>query len=374
VADNACELYDLAHDPAERTNLADRRGDEVRSLRELLQGWEESHGRFEHEAQAVSPPPPALERAMQGDRTAAVDLAALLGTMNDDLASRAIRALAELGNDALPVRDALARAMDRTGPVRTDAGIALARLGDARGEPVAEGALASGDVPTERRAALALARLGSHAGVPQLSAWARDASATDAARDGAIEALTVLRDARGFDTWIALLDDARVAPAAARALGALGDRRAVPALLTTARTTRYALTRRASLGALASLGAPEALALTVHALAGPEALPDAFPLMAALGEPGRHLAGIAAPASGPRFTMRGPVPTGPAWLYVRVTAAGPGSVAIGGAEASVPGGESEIRLPSSGPTRSMALVVRGTVRVTGVFVVAREPP
>jgi HEAT repeat protein len=81
-----------------------------------------------------------------------------------------------------------------------------------------------------------------------------DRSAPDADRDAAIAALEPMRAAVSFEAWMALLEDPRLAPVGARALGELGDRRALDALRRTMETTRYDATREAARRALAVMG------------------------------------------------------------------------------------------------------------------------
>lgn len=377
VSEGSCELFDLRTDPHERANLVDVRSSRVAALRPLLEGWQESHGRFEREGEgAASAIPPVVERALQGDVSAAPAVARLLDSLSEPVARRAIAALAALQVQDASVRDALARVMEqRTGPLAQEAGIALALLGDARGESIALAALASPDVALARRAALGLARRGRREGVPLLLAWVTDPSATDDQRDAVVSALADLNDPRSFDVWVALLEDPRLAPAAARALGALGDPRATAPLARTESSTRYALTRRECIAALAALGDRSALARFRAALTGDEPLPQALSLAAVLGEPGRRIAGTSSPVVFPqgrgRVLLRGPMPRGRAWVIVSLRSESAVSVRIGAATVAIPAGESETRVALERVPAALPVVAPGPVQVRGVLVVPR---
>jgi arylsulfatase A-like enzyme len=375
VAEGSCELFDLVNDAGEQFNQADARADRVAALRPLLEGWQESHGRFEREGDATATAlPPVLERALQGDATAAGVVAEQLDRMEGELALRAIGALAALEAGTPAVREALARAAGRADPVvAREAGLALALLGDARGEGAARAALQEGEGGVARRAALGLARLGCADGVPALVQWVRDAAAPDGERDRVVAALERLRDARALEAWIALLDDPRLAPRAARALGALGDERAIPSLDRVARSTRYALTRRESVAALAALAAPSAPERFVAALAGAEPLPDPFPIARALREPGVRLAGAAGVevASRAILRLRGPRPPGPAWAIVALDTPRATAFTIAGNTVPLGPGHHEVRVPLDGVPASLLLRTDAPLTVRAVLVVPR---
>lgn len=291
VNDGTCELFDLAHDPLERNNLADSQPVVMARLRPLIAGWDASHARFEAEGarsdeRSRDELPPAVERAIQGDRAAAIDAAAAIATLDARRAIRAVRALAALGVRDERVRAALATAMTRNASdLSLEAGVALARLGDDRGVGASRDALASRDPSLQRSAALGLATLSIRDGVPTLAAWLDDHSAPDSERDAVIAALRALRDARAFDAYVRLLEDPRMAPEGALALGELNEPRAIAPLAALARSTRYSLTRNASLLALAQLAAPEAPALFHDALVSDPPLTDPFAIARAMRAP-----------------------------------------------------------------------------------------
>ncbi|MFO0606888.1 MAG: sulfatase [Polyangiales bacterium] len=300
LADNTLERYDLARDPRESRNLADDDPARARSLRAEVSGWEASHAGAEAERapQESADAPPALLRAEQGDVSVAPEVAGLLGAGGFPVRRRAAHVLGDLG--ARGQTDALARELDAPDAALVrEAGVSLALLGDRRGLPVARAAhdalARTPDAPDALRAAVALARLGDRAGAPTLARWVVRADAEDAARDGAVDALESLRDPGSLDAWAALLDDARLAPRAAAALGALGDARALVPLRAALATVRYPITLRAILDAMVTLHAPDAAERVGDGLVALDPLAEAFPLLARVGEPGTRVAGLTAP-------------------------------------------------------------------------------
>ncbi len=365
LSDGTAELYDLAHDPRETTDLADRDPARTGRLRGMIEAWEAGHARYEAEGAprgAVAPDtadagaagsmsadddlPDVVNRAIQGDRSVALEVAVVLRAAGPAVRPRAARVLGDLGVRDAAVVDALTAALAAGDPaLAREAGLSLALLGDRRGRNAATTALRDGDRDTARRAALGLARLGDHAAVPVLGAWLLDPEAHEAARDAAVVALEGLHDTAALSTWQALLGDMHLAPDAARALGALGDRRAIPALEARVVTPTYPLTIRAVAGALVDLGAPDARARVADALVVTDPLPDAWRLLRRVGEPGRLVAGhVGAVRAGPRAAS---VTLGGRGLfrrlYVVTRAAVPTTLTVApyGVEIAVPAGEHE---------------------------------
>ncbi len=293
LADESLELYNLARDPRERVNLADRQPDLARRLRGRVAGWEAEHVRIDGEGMGGAVEVPSdLARAEQGDHSAAPEVARLLSDPAPAFARRAAVVLGELGVTDPGLRDALARALQHPEPsVAEAAAVSLGLLGDPRGLEGAIRALRATDPRARRRAALGLARLRRDDGVGILSTWLTDPQAPDAERDAVVAALRGLRAPGAYEAWVRLLDDLRLAPEAARALGELGDRRAIAPLRATLAATPYPLTRGAALGALLDLGDPTAEVRLRAALGAPGGVAEAVGLLRRVGEPGRRVAG-----------------------------------------------------------------------------------
>lgn len=377
LSDESLELYHLGRDPHESANLADADEARARALRARLAGWEAEHARVEAERVGGRPETPAaLARAEQGDRSAAVEVAALLDHVSPDLARRGATALGSLGVDEPTVRAALVQAQRHPDAGVCDAAaVSLALLGDLRARAGVTRALASTDETLRRRAALGLARLGDPAGVGVLSSWLTDAHAPDHDRDAVAAALRTLRPPGAFDAWVSLLGDLRMAPEAARALGELGDARAIEPLRAALAATPYPLTRGAALGALLDLHDPTAPSRLRAALATPEGVAEAVALAQRVGEPGQRIAGwprtvALVPERAVSVSLRGRR-GGVRRLYLRVEAAGSATVTCEPfAEVAVRAGTREYSVEADGWVRPSSLRCRSDapVALRGVLV------
>ena len=243
------ELYDLESDPAEREDLAP--SVDPAPWIAALHGWHDgvrggatldalALGRLEDDRA------PHLLTGLLADETAApahrIEAARLLGELGDASARAALLA-------ALP---------DET--VSEEAAVALATIGDRRAVPHLLRVL-EGDTSLRRRAAIAVGRLGDSRAVPALTEILESDAPYRAKRD-AIGALYRLRDARAvpallaatldsqlryraitaigltqsrdaFEPLAAMLEEPRrtmVRDGLARALGWIGDLRAIPIL------------------------------------------------------------------------------------------------------------------------------------------------
>jgi HEAT repeat protein len=365
VSEGSCELFDLDADPREHNNLADARPDLFARLRPLVAGWDASHARFEHEGATSSDPsrdalPPSVERAIQGDRSAALYAAQSIATLDARRAIHAVRALAALGERDPRVRAALASATTRNASdLSLEAGVALARLGDPRGVAASRDALASSDVSLRRSAALGLATLGHRDGADVLAQWLGDRAAADADRDAALAALRSMRDARAFDAYVRLLEDPRLAPEAAAALADLADPRAIEPLTTLARSTRYALTRNAAILGLATLRAPVAPTLFREALTTDPPLSDPLAIARALvaleGVRAALVESSADPRGRTRVALSGAATAGPTTLWLSLRASAPCAPRVAGVEVAVSAEPSLLRVSARSVGRALTI-------------------
>ncbi len=155
---------------------------------------------------------------------------------------------------------------------------ALQKLGQLKAVPELRAILTSKDQLKYRAgAASALAEAGDLSAVPDLVAMVDTAvgsgadkrsKAVNRANEKIIEALGILKAKEGVDVGIALLDagDPYIRKAACRALGNIGDARAVPALSKVAMEDENANIRRTAVEALGDIGDKSAIPVLIKAL------------------------------------------------------------------------------------------------------------
>jgi HEAT repeat protein len=178
----------------------------------------------------------------------------------------AAKALAAASGDraVLPLIEWLLIDEDRH--VRANAAYVYARLGDERGFDVLAAVLSD---RSERPLGQGIP--GSTGNLDAPGWWMRAQIRSD--RYYAVHVLGELRDASALDVLLPLLSDGEVNYKVAWALGEIGDRRAVPALIA-ALTDHGALMRASAIKALQALGAREALPY-LRRLLPDQALPSA---------------------------------------------------------------------------------------------------
>jgi arylsulfatase A-like enzyme/HEAT repeat protein len=302
----ACALYDHVKDPGELHDVSAAEPAKAADLRRILTGIERDNGRFERGEGADWPEP--IRRGLQGDVTAAEDVAPLLDDAQLAVRQEAALVLYRL-HDAGTVpalRRALARDEDPT--VRKLAALGVARA--APGEPappLVDALLHDGDVAFRRRAALTFAERGDPRGEAELvSYWAAEAPGNGNDSDGAATAdggaaaaktelsfeqarilLAAMRQAHlrsAAPVLVRSLGDVRLRADIAATLGVLGVKDTAPALLAQLTEERYVSARAAEAEALVSLGAREELRAPLERFAGvPEPLPEVVDLAARAG-------------------------------------------------------------------------------------------
>ena len=256
LENDACQLFDLAADPHEQHDLSSD-APRLARLRGKLDQWMAAETRFEHE-QAPSPSDDRtrrlLERGRLGDKGATRELAQLASTPGDGPARReAARLLATLPPDRAVRAQLEEAARDPDRPLARWATLAVARLGDgpararvgafigescddpAAAELCARAALALGDVGWLGRA---LERVGDDYDLG--IALSRALGAT--------------HDGRALDPLLVQLGPVRTRLEVVDALGALGDRRALPTLERWVSAEPYIPVRAAMVRVIAALG------------------------------------------------------------------------------------------------------------------------
>ena len=345
----ACALYDLAHDPSERVDVAPAQPDLARELRALSARVEKEHGKYEAAEVAW---PEVLRRGMQGDADAAADVAVLLDDANVVIRRKAAEVCYRLAVPDVAPELGRALAHDEDEEVRRWVALALVRLGQPRGG-APEALLGDADPAWRRRAALAFAERGDGRGRAELAAWWRDEGPSSIAGSpkldtaDAKELLAAIARIRDRDAVPALVDSLQyvpLRPSIATALGAIGDPRAEAPLLALLKAERYEAARLAEASALVALGAGPSLRAPLTMFAG---IPD--PMVEAVDVARR--AGLLEPAHGgavfdpPVAAVDVTVAAGSAEGALRVW------FVIGGREAALSGWLDTERVAAAGPER-----------------------
>ncbi len=225
---NIFELYDLAHDPGETTNLYDRDRRTARRLLGEVYAWLDQL-RIEHSGDPGDPRLRALALARVGDRRAAEPLRSLVLDPAADAPTRAeaARMLGAIDDwDAVP---ALSSAMRDGSPLVTlHAAASLARFGQQAAREFLAPFLYSEERTERILAARGLGLLGDRRAVSGLLE-ALGAEDLEVRRE-AIKRLGELGDARAVEPLLELLAEYRTRYLVAQALGLIGDRRAVAPL------------------------------------------------------------------------------------------------------------------------------------------------
>ncbi len=250
---DACALFDTSNDPHEQHDVAAANPDRVRELRALGASVARENGRFEGKGADL---PDALRRGGQGDVTAAEETAALLDDARADIRTKAAEITYDLHSPtAAPYCLRALAKKDTDADVAAWCALALVRMGN-KPTPAAEKLLTDSRVPFRRAAALAFAEAGDARGGSELAAWWRD----EGGKLAYVRALDVLaaigkiHEKSAVAPLVASLDDVRMRPFIADALGAIGDPKARGPLLEHLKAERYVTTRPHEARAIALLG------------------------------------------------------------------------------------------------------------------------
>jgi glucan phosphoethanolaminetransferase (alkaline phosphatase superfamily)/HEAT repeat protein len=274
---DACSLYDVANDPHEEHDVAAANPDRVRALRALGVSVARENGKFEGKGSDL---PDALRRGGQGDVSAAEETAALLDDARADIRQRAAEITYDLhAPAAAPYAQRALDGHDTDPDVAAWCALALVRMGN-KPAPLAEKLLTDSRPNFRRAAALAFAERGDARGGPELAAWwqsERDKLDYVRALD-VLAALGKIHEKSAVSALVASLDDVRMRPFIADALGAIGDPRARDPLLDHLKVERYVTTRPHEARAIALLGGGADLAAPLAHFAAAD-----DPMMTAIG-------------------------------------------------------------------------------------------
>jgi arylsulfatase A-like enzyme len=277
----ACRLFDLSTDPSQLRDASAHHAQAFSEMKRGLAGFVSSLGRYETGGEDRSWPQ-ALRRGIAGDSEAAGDVASLLDDADVEVRRKAAEVLFELRVDTVSrhLRRALQSDEDET--VRRWSALALTRM--EQGAPLTFDLLEQGDKPFARLAALALAEAGDDRGEDVLLAWWRAAFPADP--DAAAETLDFqrakeiaaafgrIKSEHAVGVLARGLRNVRLRVFVARALAAIGDEAARPALGKALAEERYQDARVAIARALVALdGGVELRRPLVRFLGVPDPLP-----------------------------------------------------------------------------------------------------
>jgi arylsulfatase A-like enzyme len=399
--DDHCQLFDLVTDPSEQKNLALERPQDVARLRSALTDFLSSIPRTE--ALTVTDGvgfPAALARAKLGAPGAGADVVPLLADPRPAIRAAAARALGELSvHAALPMLARL-RESDGEAEVRAEAAIAALSLGDDGAADEVSALL--GDTRRDdfglsraSRAALALARLQRPEALPALSELVLDHGAQEADRIRGIEALGTLGARKGVDALVRLLDDVRLRSSVAKSLASLGGKRAADALADALAHEPYQNARTSLARALQALGDRRTRPLVERFLGMETGIPEGIRILIELkaldipGGSGVRLANArvrkgvfscardaCTPGEGAVLLLPARPGRGPVRVTFLVEGAESGAaLRVNGQALPARAREDQLSLvlPSAQAARSLSLAAQGTLAVSAAVVVKSVP-
>jgi len=360
----ACSVYDVETDPLERVDRTAEHGADAERLRGILAAVGHQHGRFEGER--ASDLPEALRRGMQGDVAAAPEVAALLDDANVNVRRKAAQTLFDLRSKDVVAQ--LGRATrDDDDEVRRWSALALARSG---GEvlPLVAALLSEPEPRWSRAAALAAAERGDARGVEALVAWLRAKDTSFARAREIVAALATVKSPKAVPALVERLEDLRLRPYVADALGTLGDPAAKAPLLARFSEERYVSTRLHEATALVAVGAKGELRDPLTRFAGvPEPMEGAVSVALAAGLLDAEHGGL----RGPQGKVR--VPKGQLRALVLLAKPGELRLRVDGADVVVPAGAGTQRAVELGAREagSLNLEAEAGGGVVAIWIVPR---
>jgi arylsulfatase A-like enzyme len=342
----SCTLFDIARDPEEKHPIGDR-ADRVTELKKLTAAIERETGKVE-----ASGMPDALRRGLQGDRDAAEDVAPLLDDARVDIRRLAARCAFKLEAPEMTAQLERAEANDEDAEVRRWSSLALLRLGQGvprqsvRLEAVVDTILQRGTDPDERwAAAVAVAKHGDARGEPELIARWAAAFSPDAKTAGELDdarllldAFSALRSRNAVPVLVRSLEDVRLRPYIVKTLADIGDLRAKEPLLRVFAEERYVNMRGLEAQTLFKLGAREKLMPALTRFAGtPEPLIEAIAIARDARQLSPDRGGWVAPPLPLNLQKGEPASVEPVDVTLRFAKPGPARLLVLGSDAAPTG-------------------------------------
>ncbi len=267
----ACAVYRPIDDPGQHRDVARDEVERFDALRAMLRTVERDHGRYE--ASAGPAWPEAIRRGLQGDGDVALDAAALLDDADVVIRRKAAEVCFRLHVPAAVAATKRSFARDEDEEVRRWSALALARTGEAIA-PLVDVLLKDPGREWRHCAALVLAERGEGRACDEAASWWRELlpppGLEPAGRYASGEGFRVALDLADAEELVAAtgrarcrsavpallraLDDVRIRPRVADALGEIGDDRGRAPLLALFATEPYVTARPHEARALLALG------------------------------------------------------------------------------------------------------------------------
>lgn len=265
----ACQLYDIAADPAQKVDVASKHPELTEKLRNSARSIAQTHGEFESQglrAEGKGWPTPIL-LGISGNAEVAPELAMLLDDADVAIRRKSAELLFSLANtgQSPSLRLALTREEDKD--TRAWLSLALTRLG--QGAPLVFELLKGDDLSFRRLAALALAEQGDDIGEMELIRWWIAEPPPDFGEAQKIlNALGTIRSEKSVPHLIQSLDSVRLRAAIASTLARIGDKDAKAHLALRLNKERFHSARLPLAEAILALGGDDELIVPLRRFLG----------------------------------------------------------------------------------------------------------
>ena len=274
-----CRLYDLKADPQEQYNLASAQPEIVASMQTAISSFRASIPRIEAMGVGGGQWPEPLARVQLGEEGAVPLLVPLLADSRYEVRAQAARMLGLFRYRPAVQTLATMRDMDQHPDVQAEAAIAGLWLDDSEArEKVAE-IVSSSEQERSRRAALALASVGDARGEEIIKSLVGDEQADEELRIQAMRAAARLRISDAHEILHSVLNNVRLRPDAIDVLAELGGKRSADMIAEALLEERYLPAREAGMRALFSLNDSRAVPLTLRFLGMDTPVPGGVELL-----------------------------------------------------------------------------------------------
>lgn len=265
----ACQLYDVAADPKQERDIANKQLEAADRMRTTARSIAETHGQYESQGLRAQGKgwPTAILLGISGNAEIAPALAQLLDDADVTIRRKAAELLFDLAQPGQAASLRLAMTREEDSDARAWIALTLTRLG--QGAPLVFELLSGAQPQLKRMAALALAEQGNDAGEMVLVSWWISKEPPDFAMSlKVLDALASIKSKKAVPFLISSLDSVRLRPYIARTLAAIGDKDAKPHLAAYLNKERYHSARAMLAEALVDLGADDELIVPLRRFLG----------------------------------------------------------------------------------------------------------